>query len=114
MDWDVAVYHFNRWKKIKIFDAKWRNQKKVARVEDLANISFPVKFKSGQSKANTPFEFYSAPHIEGSEVFLIHFFEEKTAQSYFESIKDEWTRFLQKYEKEKIENVFKKKGWKVK
>jgi len=114
MDWDVAVYHFNRWKKRKIFDTKWRNQKKVARVEDLANISFPVKFKSGQSKANTPFEFYSAPHIEGYEVFLIHFFEEKTAQSYFESMKDEWTRFLQKYEKEKIESVFKKKGWKVK
>jgi hypothetical protein len=113
-DWDVAVYHFNRWKKRTVFENKWKNQKKRARIEDLADISFPVKFKSGQNKTNDSFEFYSAPHIEKNDLFLIHFFEEREAVSYVESIKTEWDRFLQEHKKQKIEDIFKKKGWKVK
>lgn len=114
IDWDVAVYHFNRWKKRIIFDSRWKNKKKYARIEDLADISFPVKFLSGQSKTNTSFEFYSAPRIEGDGVYLIHFFEKREAESYVESMKTEWNRFLKEHKKQKINDIFKKKGWKVK
>lgn len=113
-DWDIAVYHFNRWKKRNIFETKWKHHKKKVRVEDVVDIPFPIAFNSGQSKQNTPFEFHSAPKIIGDEVVLIHFFEKEQARSYFEPIQAEWDRFLQAHKKQKIDDIFKKKGWKVK
>lgn len=113
-DWDVAAYHFNRWKKKTLFETKWKHQEKKVRVEDVADLPFPLAFQSGQSKQNTPFEFFSAPKIKGNEVVLIHFFELEPARKYVDSIQYEWERFLKAHRKQKIDTIFKEKGWKVK
>jgi len=112
--WDMAVYHFNRWKKLNIFKKKWENTRTRTRAEDLIDIPFPLKFFSGQSKENTPFEFYSVPNIKDKEIFLIHFLEKEKAQTYFDTIKQEWDVFLKEHKQQKIKTIFKQKGWKVK
>jgi hypothetical protein len=112
--WDMAVYHFNRWKKLNIFEKKWKNNQKQVRAEDVVDIPFPVSFSSGQSKENIPFVFYSAPRIKGEDIFLIHFMEKDQAQAYFDNIKPEWEVFLKKHKQQKIKTIFKQKGWKVK
>ena len=113
-DWEYAVYTFNKWKKREIFERKWKNKKSVLNMEDLKNIPFPQPFIGGTGKEKTKFEYYAAPQIEGEDVFLIHFFDGEKATSYFESIKQKFELFVQKYKKRKLENIFKQKGWKVK
>lgn len=112
--WDMAVYRFNRWKKLNVFEKKWKNTQKQVKAEDILEIPFPVSFSSGQSKENTPFEFYSAPCIKGEKISLIHFLEKDQAQAYFDKIKPEWEVFLKKHKQQKIKSIFKEKGWKVK
>ena len=80
----------------------------------MAEIPFPLAFHSGQSKQNTPFEFYSVPKIKGDEAVLIHFMEEDRARDYFESIRPAWEGFLRSHRKKQIDSIFKEKGWKVK
>jgi HrpA-like RNA helicase len=112
-DWDVTVYHFNRWKKQHIFEKKWKKNRKKIRIQDVVDIPFPISFHSGQSKENTPFEFFSAPRIEGKEIYLIHFYDKQKAVDYFESIKNEWKLILLQYKKQEIDSIFREKGWKI-
>jgi hypothetical protein len=113
-DWEHAVYEFNRWKRRNIFEKKFKDVRKPGRMEDLEDIPFPQAFESGRGKDNTPFEFYIVPVIEGEEVFLVHFFENKDAGVYFESIRTQWEEYVRLYKKKKLEDIFKQKGWKVK
>ena len=113
-DWEYAVYTFNQWKKKEIFERKWKNKKSVLNVEDLENIPFPQPFIGGMGKEKAKFEYYAAPQIEGEGIFLIHFFDGDKARAYFESIKPEFKSYIQKYKKQKLENIFKQKGWKIK
>ena len=113
-DWEQAVYEFNRWKKLKIFEKKFKDVKKPGRMEDLQDIPFPQAFESGRGKDNTPIEFYIVPEIEGEEVYLRHFFEKEEAETYFQSIRSQWEAFVKAFKKKKLEDIFKQKGWKVK
>jgi len=112
--WDFAVYHFNILKKRKIFEEKWKDTKKSALIRDLIDVPFPQVFVSGQGKENVEFEFYAVPKIEGNEVYLIHFFSKENALKYFKSVEKDWKSFVRKYKQKHIEDIFKKKGWKVK
>ncbi|UCH96854.1 MAG: hypothetical protein JSV88_08380, partial [Candidatus Aminicenantes bacterium] len=112
--WEHAVYEFNRWKKIEIFEKKFKNLKKTAHMEDLVKIPFPQAFESGRGMDNTPFEFYVVPKIEGEEVWLVHFFEKENAQAFFEAHRAQWEAHVKNYKKKKLEDIFKQKGWKVK
>ncbi|NIM11471.1 MAG: hypothetical protein GTO45_37020 [Candidatus Aminicenantes bacterium] len=113
-DWEQAVYEFNRWKKLKIFEKKFKDVKKPGRMEDLQDIPFPQAFESGRGKDNTPIEFYIVPGIEGEEVFLRHFFKKEDADVFFESTRSQWEAFVKAFKKKKLEDIFKQKGWKVK
>ena len=112
--WDFAVYYFNILKKRKIFEEKWKYTKKSTFIRDLIDVLFPQAFISGQGKENVKFEFYAVPKIEGNEVYLIHFFSKENALKYFKSIEEDWKLFVRKYKQKHIEEIFKKKGWKVK
>jgi hypothetical protein len=114
MHWEHAVYEFNRWKKNNIFEKKFKNSKKPAHMEGLIKIPFPQAFESGRGMDNTPFEFYVVPEIEGEEVFLVHFFEKENDEAFFESHRAQWEEYVKNYKKKKLEDIFKKKGWKVK
>jgi hypothetical protein len=57
MNWEHAVYEFNRWKKVNIFEKKFKNTKKTAHMESLLEIPFPQPFESGRGMDNTPFNF---------------------------------------------------------
>jgi len=113
-DWDYAVYGFNRWKKIKVFKEKWEKERKEAHMDTLVDIPFPVEFVGGKGKGKEKFLFYSVPEIDGDKVFLKHFFEKETAEKHFNSIEDKWLNFIKRYKNRKIEDIFNKKGWKVK
>ena len=43
-----------------------------------------------------------------------HFFEKGDAEQYFKSIERKWKEHLKNYKGKKIEDIFSKKGWKVK
>ena len=113
MNWEHAVYEFNRWKKTNIFEKKFKNIKKPAHMESLLDIPFPQSFESGRGMNNTPFEFYIVPEIE-EEVVLVHFFEKENAEAFFESNRSQWEEYVKNYKKKKLEDIFKEKGWKVK
>jgi len=113
-DWDYAVYAFNRWKKEKVFREKWGKEKKPAHMELLEDVPFPVEFTGGKGKEKEKFLFYSAPVFEGDRVFLKHFFEKRDAENHFRSIEQKWKDHLKNYKGKKIEDIFSKKGWKVK
>ncbi len=112
--WDYAVYYFNRCKKERVFEQKWRDLKKPARMEDLVDVPFPQPFVGGQGKEKVQFEFYAVPLLENDEVYLIHFFEQETAQAHFDAIKDQWQAAVQHHKRRKLEDIFRQKGWKVK
>jgi HrpA-like RNA helicase len=112
-DWDQAVYEFNRWRKNRIYEKKYKDLKKKGFMDDLLELPFPQPFEAGKGKDNTPFEFHIVPVMEGKEVYLVHYFEKEEAETYFESIKPQWEAFCRQYKKNKIENIFKSKGWKV-
>jgi HrpA-like RNA helicase len=112
--WDFAVYYFNRIKKRKIFEEKWKDTKKSTFIRDLIDVPFPQVFISGQGKENVKFEFYAVPKIDGNEIYLIHFFSKENALKYIKSIEEDWKSFVRKYKQKHIEDIFKKKGWKVK
>lgn len=112
--WEHAVYEFNRWKKIEVFEKKYKDNKKPAHMEGLLDIPFPQSFEAGKGKDNKRFEYYIVPQIEGDEVFLLHFFEKENAEAFFETHRAQWEEYVEKYKKSKIEDIFKKKGWKVK
>lgn len=112
-DWDQAVYEYNRWRKNQIFEKKYKELKKPGHMDDLLELPFPQPFEVGKGKDNTPFQFYIVPVMEGKEVFLVHYFEKEEAETYFESIRQQWDVFCRQYKKNKIENIFKNKGWKV-
>ena len=71
-------------------------------------------FEGGRGKDNSLLEFYIVPKLEGEEVVLVHYFDKKEAETYFESIQVEWADYIRKYKKTKLEDIFKQKGWKVK
>lgn len=112
-DWDQAVYEYNRWRKNQIYEKKYKELKKPGYMDDLLELPFPQPFEAGKGKDNTPFQFYIVPVIEDKDVFLVHYFEKEEAEQYFDSIRDRWAQFCQQYKKNKIENIFKSKGWKV-
>ncbi|MCK5005288.1 MAG: ATP-dependent RNA helicase [Candidatus Aminicenantes bacterium] len=113
-DWDYTVYSFNRWKKEKIFREKWKIERKPAEMELLEDVPFPVEFSGGKGKGKEKFLFYSVPEFEGEKVFLKHFFEKKEAENYFKNISTKWEKFVKEYKSRKIEDIFNKKGWKIK
>ena len=112
--WEHAVTEFNRWKKRDIFEKKLKNSKKQGHVEDMLEVPFPQPFIGGRGKENTPLEYYIVPTVEGEKVFLKHFFEKENAQVFFDSTRSQWEAYIRQYKKNKIETIFKKKGWKVK
>ncbi len=114
IDWDYAVYSFNRWKKEKIFREKWSKERKLAQMELMEDVPFPFEFVGGKGKEKVKFLFYSVPEIDRDKVYLKHFFEKKGAEKYFNSVEDEWKQFIKKYKGKKIEDIFNKKGWKIK
>ena len=114
LQWEHAVYEFNRWKKIETFEKKFKTNKKAGHMEDLLDIPFPQSFEGGRGKENIPFEYYIVPKIEAGEVFLVHFFEKENADVFFESHRSQWEEYVRNYKKSKIEDIFKQKGWKVK
>jgi hypothetical protein len=111
--WEHAVYEYNRWKKMNIFEKKFKDQKKPGHMDSLLEVPFPLAIESGKGKDNTPFEFYVVPEIEGKDVFLVHYFEKEDAETYFQSIQTQWQEFCRLYKKSKLEDIFKQKGWKV-
>lgn len=113
-DWDYTVYSFNRWKKEKIFREKWKTERKSAEMELLEDVPFPVEFTGGKGKEKEKFLFYSVPEFEGKKVFLKHFFEKKEAEIHYKSISGKWEKFVKAYKSKKIEDIFNKKGWKIK
>ncbi len=112
--WEHAVYEFNRWKKLDIFEKKLKNSKKQGHVKEMLEVPFPQPFVGGRGKGNTPLEYYVVPKVEGEKVFLKHFFEKENAQAFFDSTRSQWEEYIRQYKKSKIENIFKQKGWKVK
>lgn len=114
LQWEHAVYEYNSWKRINIYEKKFKNIKKPGHMEDLIDVPFPQAFVGGRGKENTPFEYYIVPKVEGDEVFLVNFLEKENAQAFFDSISTQWEEYIRKYKKSKIEDIFKKKGWKVK
>ncbi len=114
VDWDYIVYSFNRWKKEKIFREKWKIERKPAEMELLEDVPFPVEFTGGKGKEKEKFLFYSVPEFEGEKVFLKHFFEKRDAEIHYQSISGKWEKFVKKYKSRKIEDIFNKKGWKIK
>jgi hypothetical protein len=114
LEWEHAVYEFNRWKKKDLFERKLKDLKKPGYMDDLIDIPFPQPLEGGRGKDNTPIEFYVVPKVEGEEVFLIHYFEKENAQTYFDAFRSQWEEYVRAYKKKKIENIFKQKGWKVK
>lgn len=113
-EWDYAVYYFNRCKKERVFEQKWKELKKPARMEDLAEVPFPQTFIGGQGMEKAQFEFYAAPLLEDDEVYLVHFFEKETAQAHFDSMKEQWQAAVERHKRRKLEDIFRQKGWKVK
>jgi hypothetical protein len=113
-DWDVMVYRFNRLKKIEVFNAKYNQPKPVFQAADLLDISFPLAFLAGVGKNNEKFEFYSAPHFIDDHVYLMHFMEKESAEKYFNSIAVRWKNFIRDFKKNKLDSMFRDKGWIVK
>ncbi|MCP5103619.1 MAG: ATP-dependent RNA helicase [bacterium] len=112
-NWEMAVIHFNGWKKTDVFEKKYKGVKKPGNMYDLEKIPFPQPFEGGKGKDNTLLEFYIVPEIKGNEVFLVHYFDKEEAEAYFKSIRPKWEAFIRNYKKAKIEDIFKQKGWKV-
>jgi len=113
--WEDAVSSYNKWKKLEVFKKKWENNNKLIEVfEDVIDIPFPHKFTGGYGMNNEKFVFYSAPEIIDNTGYLIHFQEEEKAVRYYEDNKKAWEDFLRNYKKNKIESIFKDKGWKIK
>ena len=60
---------------------------------------------------NKSFNFYTAPLIEKSEVYLINFFSKEQADDYYTSIQYEWEKFLEKSTIFDLQDSFKSFGW---
>ena len=112
--WDEMVIQFNRWRRNDLFEKKYKELKKPGNMDDLLTIPFPQVFEAGKGKDNSPFEYYIAPLIEEGEVYLIHFPDLESAQTYYNPIHEAWLEYVKQYKKSKIEDIFKQKGWKVK
>lgn len=112
--WTDAVAHYNARLKREIFDQKWKGEKKPARWNDLLEVPFPLAFIGGRGKDDARFEFYSAPLIEGRDVYLTHFCSLPEALVYFESLGDRWEALKREFKKSSLENAFREMGWKVK
>jgi hypothetical protein len=113
-NWDHGVQIFNQWKRKNIYEKKWKDLEKPFTVESAKGLTFPVSFEVGTGKENTRFYFYAVPKIKNNRVFLIHFMEEAEARAYFDSISDQWEACLKSHRKDKMETIFKNKGWKIK
>ena len=113
-DWDYAVYAFNRWKKEKIFREKWEKERKEGQMELLEDVPFPVEFTGGKGKGKEKFLFYSVPEFEGDKVYLKHYFDKKDAENHFKTISGKWADHVKSFKGKKIEDIFNKKGWKIK
>ena len=113
--WEDALAFYNKWKKNDVFKKKWKDNKKEIKVmEDVIDIPFPHSFEGGYGKNKEKFIFYAVPEVIDNKGHLIHFDNEPEALIYFEKVKEKWERYLRNYKKNKIEDIFKGKGWKVK
>jgi HrpA-like RNA helicase len=112
--WEQAIEEFNRWKRVDVFEKKYKDLKKPGNMDDMIDIPFPQVLEGTRGKDNTPLEYYVAPVVENGEAFLKYYFEEEEARVYFDSFRSQWEEHIRNYKKTKIENIFKQKGWKVK
>lgn len=112
--WEQAVVEFNRWKRLDVFEKKYKDWKKPGHMDDLIDIPFPQTLEGARGKDNTPLEYYVVPIVENDEVFLKHYLKEEEAREYFDSFRAQWEEHIRNYKKSKLENIFKQKGWKVK
>jgi hypothetical protein len=112
--WEEATADFNRWKRLDVFEKKYKNWKKPGHMDDLIDIPFPQTLDGARGKENTPLEYYVVPVVEAGEVFLKHYLSEEEAREYFDSFRPQWEEHIRTYKKSKLENIFKQKGWKVK
>jgi hypothetical protein len=111
--WAEAAASYNARLKSEIFERKWRDARKSARVGDLLEVPFPVAFQGGNGKDNAVFEFYSAPAFDGDKVFLVHFPDLEQAQEYYAGVAAVWEERKARFKRESMENIFRGKGWTV-
>jgi hypothetical protein len=112
--WAEAAAAYNARLKDEIFRRKWQGVQKTVQVGDILNIPFPLAFQGGNGKDNQVFEFYSAPAFRDDAVFLVHFNNQEEARAHFATVAEEWERRKARFRKESVENIFRRKGWKVK
>lgn len=112
--WEQAIGEFNRWKRIDVFEKKYKDLRKPGNMDDLIDIPFPQVLEGSRGKDNTPLEYYVVPVVENGEAFLKYYFEKEDAQVYFDSFRSQWEEHIRCYKKSKLENIFKQKGWKIK
>jgi len=109
-----ALAEFNHDLRLRLFKEKWFFDRKKARLQDLLEVPFPVSFIGGKGKDDVPFEYYSAPLLEGEEVFLIHFATREEAEIHLRGQRKRWEKAVYAFKKNGIEDLFRQKGWKVK
>jgi hypothetical protein len=112
--WAEAAAAYNARLKEEIFQRRWRDVKKAVQVGDIMDIPFPLAFQGGSGKDNAVFEFYSAPALDGDQVFLVHFRDRESAASYYSCVEAEWVARKARHRKESMDNIFRGKGWKIK
>lgn len=112
--WEKAIEEFNRWKRVDVFEKKYKDLKKPGNMDDMIDIPFPQVLEGARGKDNSPLEYYVVPLVENGEAFLKYYFEEEEARVYFESFRSQWEEHIRNYKKTRLENIFKQKGWKVK
>ncbi len=112
--WELAVHEFNNWKRVNIFEKRLKNSKQPGNIEDMMEISFPQTLSGAMGKDNIALEYYCVPEIEGEDLFIKYFLDEDQARIYFEAHQAQWEQFIKDYKRKKLENIFRKKGWKVK
>ena len=113
-DWETAVRAFNDWKHQAIFEQRWKSRRRPAKMEEIADLEFPITFEGGKGKGNQSLEFHTAPCLAGDQVELIHFQNLEDARNHMEKIRPQWQERVARFRKGKLEEIFRGKGWRIK
>ena len=113
-DWESAVAAYNQWKHAEIFHQRWRSRRRAARMADIVDLDFPIAFEGGKGKDNQALIYFTAPLFQNDEILLVHFPDEASAQRHMDALQSEWNSRQKDFRRRELEQVFRKKGWRVK
>ncbi|MBN1197501.1 MAG: hypothetical protein JXA62_08855 [Candidatus Aminicenantes bacterium] len=113
-DWESAVEAYNQWKHGEVFFQRWRLRRRQVQMEDIVDLDFPIAFEGGKGKENQALIFYTAPILEKEGIILTHFADEDSARRHMDAIRKEWNTRRESFRRREIEQIFEKKGWRVK